>query len=74
MALTPSQELHQRKQKKFKRELTRALSNVPSKNLGKFIGRKFSSFQYTTFSQDMFVDIATASKFGSRNAVLLDGV
>ena len=47
---------------------------MPSKKLGKFIGREFSRFQHTTFSQDMFVDIATASKFGSRNAVLLGGV
>jgi len=69
MALTPSQQLQQRKEQKFKRELTRALSNVPSKKLDALIGRYFSKNQYTHYSQDMFVDIVTASKHGRSKAV-----
>lgn len=74
MALTPSQQLQQRKELKFKRELTRALSNIPSKNIDSFIGRFFSRFQYTEYSQDMFIDMVTASKFGSVNAVGVGGI
>jgi hypothetical protein len=74
MALTPSQQLQQRKEQKFKRELTRALSNTPSKKLDALIGRYFSKNQYTHYSQDMFVDIVTASKHGSRNAVGVGGI
>ena len=74
MALTPSQQLQQRKEQKFKRDLTRALSNVPSKKLDALIGRYFSKNQYTHYSQDMFVDIVTASKHGSSNAVGVGGI
>ena len=74
MALTPSQQLQQRKEQKFKRDLTRALSNVPSKKLDALIGRYFSKNQYTHYSQDMFVDIVTASKHGSSNAVVVGGI
>lgn len=74
MALTPSQQLQQKKELKFKRELTRALSNIPSKNIDSFIGSFFSKYKYTHYTQDMFVDIAIASKFGGANAVNIGGV
>ena len=69
MALSASQQLQRRKEQKFKRELTRALSRLPSKDMDARIGAYFSKYPYTDYSQDMFIDIVTASKFGSANAV-----
>jgi len=74
MALSASQQLQQRKEQKFKRELTRALSRLPSKNVDAFIGSYFSKYPYTLYSNDMFIDIVTASKFGGANAVQRGGI
>lgn len=74
MALSASEQLQQRKEQKFKRELTRALSRLPSKNVDAFIGSYFSKYPYTLYSHDMFIDIVTASKFGGVNAVVQGGV
>ena len=74
MALSASEQLLKRKEQKFKRELARALSRVPSKNVDAFVGSYFSKYPYTHYSQDMFIDIVTASKFGGKNAVREGGI
>jgi len=74
MVLSASQQLQRRKEQKFKRELARALSRMPSKDMDARIGAYFSKYPHTDYSHDMFLDIVTTSKFGGANAVNKGGV
>lgn len=68
MALLVSEQMQKRREQKFRRELTRALSVVPAKNLYGFISGVFDDFGSKP-SPDDFVEMTIASKFGTGNAV-----
>ena len=74
MALTALQQLQKRKEQKFKRDLQRALSMVPSKNLDEFIGSYFVKYPYAQYSPDLFIAMVTAAKFGGVNGCNKAGV
>lgn len=68
MALLVSEQMKKRREQKFRRELTRALSVVPAKNLNGFFSGVFDDFDSKP-SPDDFVEMTIASKFGTGNAV-----
>jgi len=68
MALLVSEQMQKRREQKFRRELTRALSVLPTKNLNGFISGVFDDFDSKP-SPDDFVEMTIASKFGTGNAV-----
>lgn len=68
MALPVSEQMLKRREQKFRRELTRALSVLPAKNLKGFISGVFDDFDSKP-SPDDFVEMTIASKFGTGNAV-----
>ena len=68
MALLVSEQMQKRREQKFRRELTRALSALPAKNLNSFISGVFDNFDIKP-SPDDFVQMSIATKFGSGNAV-----
>lgn len=74
MALTALEQLQKRKEQKFKRELQRALSMVPSKNLDEFFGTYFAKYPYTQYSPDLFIEMVAAAKFGGVNSCNLAGI
>lgn len=73
MALLISEQMRKRKEQKFRRELKRALSEMPSKVLQNYIGQWFEKFKNQP-SADDFVEMAMASKFGLGNAINNGGV
>ena len=74
MALTALQQLQKRKEQKFKRDLQRALSMVPSKDLNEFIGRYFAAHPFTEYSPDLFIEMVAAAKFGGFNGCAKAGI
>ena len=74
MALTALQQLQKRKEQKFKRDLQRALSMVPSKDLDEFVGSYFVKYPYAQYSPDLFIAMVTAAKFGGVNGCNKAGV
>lgn len=73
MALSVSEQMQQRKQQKFKRELERTLSSTPAKNLEGFVSDVFEFHTYKP-TPDHFVNMTLASKFGTGNSVAEGGV
>jgi hypothetical protein len=73
MTLTVSEQLQQRKQHKFERELTRVLSRAKAKDLDAFISHLFQ-FHDDKPSADHFVGMTLASKFGIGNSLAEGGV
>ncbi|MFP1646745.1 hypothetical protein [Pontitalea aquivivens] len=72
MALLVSEQMQKRREQKFRRELTRALSVLPAKNLNGFISGVFDDFGSNPSPND-FVEMTMSSKFGSGNAVAEGG-
>ena len=72
MALLVSEQMQQRRQQKFRRELTRALSVLPTRKLNGFISGFFEDF-INKPSPDDFIEMTIASKFGSENSVSISG-
>ncbi len=68
MALLVSEQMQKRREQKFRRELTRALSVLPAKHLNGFISSIFDDFDSKPSPND-FVEMTFASKFGTVNAV-----
>lgn len=68
MALLVSEQMQKRREQKFRRELTRALSVLSVKNLNGFISGIFDDFDSKP-SADDFVEMTIISKFGTGNAV-----
>ncbi|WP_439570180.1 hypothetical protein [Roseovarius mucosus] len=68
MAFLVSEQMQKRREQKFRRELTRALSVLPAKNLKGFISGVFDDFDSKPSPND-FVEMTIASKFGAGNAV-----
>jgi hypothetical protein len=72
MALLVSEQMQKRRQQKFRRGLTRALSVLPARNLNGFISGIFDDFVNKP-SPDDFVEMTVASKFGTGNSVSASG-
>lgn len=72
MALTAHQELQRRKQQKFKRELERAVTNVPPHKLGNLAQRMFQDYHYKP-SLSSLVQMVMTSKFGGEGNAISDG-
>lgn len=73
MALSVSEQMEQRKQQKFRRELERMLSSTSAKNLNKYLSY---IFEYHTHkpTADHFVSMTMASKFGTGNSINEGGI
>jgi hypothetical protein len=72
MALTAHQELQRRKQQKFKRELERAVTNVPPHKLGNLAELLFREYPYKP-SLSSLVQMVMTSKFGGEGNAISDG-
>lgn len=72
MALTAHQELKRRKQQKFKRELERAVTNMPPHKLGDLAELLFREYPYKP-SLSSLVQMVMTSKFGGEGNAISDG-
>lgn len=72
MALTAHQELQRRKQQKFRRELERAVTNVPPHMLGNLAQRIFRDYPRKP-SLSSLVQMVMTSKFGGEGNAISDG-
>lgn len=73
MSLTVSEQLRQRKQQKFQRELSRVLSRATAEGLNGFVSHVFQ-YHCDKPTADHFVRMTLASKFGVGNSLAEGGV
>lgn len=72
MALTAHQELQRRRQQKFRRELERAVTDVPPHKLGNLAQQLFQDYSHKP-SLSSLVQMVMTSKFGGEGNAISDG-
>jgi hypothetical protein len=72
MALTAHQELQRRKQQKFRRELERAVTNMPPHKMGNLAQLIFQDYPHKP-SLSSLVQMVMTSKFGGEGNAISDG-